>query len=52
MTRPPTMTTFRLGDCFPITDLGPSFAMLGTGTAWGIPAPVWVAGTVIGCLII
>ncbi len=29
---------------FPITGLGPSFAMIGTASFLGVPVPVWIAG--------
>jgi ribose transport system permease protein len=31
----------------PISNLGPSFSMIGTGWLFGIPVPVWIAGVVV-----
>jgi ribose transport system permease protein len=31
----------------PISNLGPSFAVIGTGWMLGIPVPVWIAGVVV-----
>lgn len=35
-----------------ITDLPPSVRLLGTGQAWGVPVPVWVAGAMAASCIV
>jgi ribose transport system permease protein len=37
---------------FPITDLGASFAVLGTQSALGVPAPVWIAAGLVGMFVL
>lgn len=32
---------------FPITGLGPEFAAIGTGTALGVPVPVWISASLV-----
>ena len=33
---------------FPITDLGPAFGFLGSGTLFGVPMPVWIVALLVG----
>ena len=37
---------------FPITGLGDDFAVLGTRTYAGVPAPVWIAGILVGFFVL
>lgn len=37
---------------FPITDLGEQFSVLGTRVYFGVPAPVWIAGTIVGASVL
>ncbi len=37
---------------FPITGLGDQFAVIGTRSALGVPAPVWIAGTFVGVFVL
>ncbi len=37
---------------FPITDLGASFAVIGTQSALGVPAPVWIAAGLVGAFVL
>lgn len=37
---------------FPITGLGDGFAIIGTDSFLGIPAPVWIAGVLVGASVL
>jgi ribose transport system permease protein len=37
---------------FPITDLGPDFAFIGTGHWLGLPMPVWIASVLVAVFVL
>jgi len=37
---------------FPITDLGPNFAFMGTGYWLGVPMPVWISAILVGAFVV
>jgi ribose transport system permease protein len=37
---------------YPITGLGPEFAVIGTGHFLGLPMPVWISGALVGAFVL
>ncbi|MFK7735068.1 MAG: ABC transporter permease [Pirellulaceae bacterium] len=37
---------------FPVTGLGPNFAVIGTGVLLGIPVPVWITAALVGVFVL